>query len=403
MKASIITIGNELLGGFIIDSNASWMSRKLLDIGIRTSLKITVGDDKEEILKGLNIASKSTDLIFCTGGLGPTIDDVTLETFCEFIDANLEIDESYLEELKERFERRGREMPDSNRNQALIPNKGEVVTNPIGSARGVKYNENNKQYYVLPGVPAEMKEMMESFILPELKNNYKSDLKISTIRTTGIMESALHDKLSDLISDLKDVEIAFIPGFMGVDVRLVSEDTKRIEHLSDKIYDQMGNYIYGEDWESLEEIIGRQLREYGFTIATAESCTGGLMSDRITNIAGSSDYYLGGVVTYSNEAKTTLLGVRNETLISVGAVSEETAIEMAQGVRKLFQTDIGVSITGIAGPSGDTPNKPIGLTYIGLDFSGDIDVQKYIFSTDRRFNKELAAQAALNLVRIALL
>ncbi|MBC8174507.1 MAG: competence/damage-inducible protein A [Candidatus Marinimicrobia bacterium] len=403
MKASIITIGNELLGGFIIDSNASWMSRKLLDIGIRTSLKITVGDDKEEILKGLNIASKSTDLIFCTGGLGPTIDDVTLETFCEFIDANLEIDESYLEELKERFERRGREMPDSNRNQALIPNKGEVVTNPIGSARGVKYNENNKQYYVLPGVPAEMKEMMESFILPELKNNYKSDLKISTIRTTGIMESALHDKLSDLISDLKDVEIAFIPGFMGVDVRLVSEDTKRIEHLSDKIYDQMGNYIYGEDWESLEEIIGKQLREYGFTIATAESCTGGLMSDRITNIAGSSDYYLGGVVTYSNEAKTTLLGVRNETLISVGAVSEETAIEMAQGVRKLFQTDIGVSITGIAGPSGDTPNKPIGLTYIGLDFSGDIDVQKYIFSTDRRFNKELAAQAALNLVRIALL
>ena len=403
MKASIITIGNELLGGFIIDSNASWMSRKLLDIGIRTSLKITVGDDKEEILKGLNIASKSTDLIFCTGGLGPTIDDVTLETFCEFIDANLEIDESYLEELKERFERRGREMPDSNRNQALIPNKGEVVTNPIGSARGVKYNENNKQYYVLPGVPAEMKEMMESFILPELKNNYKSDLKISTIRTTGIMESALHDKLSDLISDLKDVEIAFIPGFMGVDVRLVSEDTKRIEHLSDKIYDQMGNYIYGEDWESLEEIIGKQLREYGFTIATAESCTGGLMSDRITNIAGSSDYYLGGVVTYSNEAKTTLLGVRNETLISVGAVSEETAIEMAQGVRKLFQTDIGVSISGIAGPSGDTPNKPIGLTYIGLDFSGDIDVQKYIFSTDRRFNKELAAQAALNLVRIALL
>lgn len=403
MKASIITIGNELLGGFIIDSNASWMSRKLLDIGIRTSLKITVGDDKEEILKGLNIASKSTDLIFCTGGLGPTIDDVTLETFCEFIDANLEIDESYLEELKERFERRGREMPDSNRNQALIPNKGEVVTNPIGSARGVKYNENNKQYYVLPGVPAEMKEMMESFILPELKNNYKSDLKISTIRTTGIMESALHDKLSDLISDLKDVEIAFIPGFMGVDVRLVSEDTKRIEHLSDKIYDQMGNYIYGEDWESLEEIIGKQLREYGFTIATAESCTGGLMSDRITNIAGSSDYYLGSVVTYSNEAKTTLLGVRNETLISVGAVSEETAIEMAQGVRKLFQTDIGVSITGIAGPSGDTPNKPIGLTYIGLDFSGDIDVQKYIFSTDRRFNKELAAQAALNLVRIALL
>lgn len=403
MKATIITIGNELLGGFIIDSNASWMSRKLMDIGIRTSLKITVGDDKEEILRGLNIASKSTDLIFCTGGLGPTIDDVTLETFCEFIGANLEIDESYLEELKERFERRGREMPDSNRNQALIPNKGEVISNPIGSARGVKYIENNKQYYILPGVPAEMKEMMESFILPDLKDNYKSDLKISTIRTTGIMESALYDKLSDLIADLKNVEIAFIPGFMGVDVRLISEDTERIKHLSDKLYDQIGNYIYGEDWQLLEEIIGRQLRENGFTIATAESCTGGLMSDRITNIAGSSDYYLGGVVTYSNEAKTTLLGVRNETLISVGAVSEETAIEMAQGVLKLFQTDIGVSITGIAGPSGDTPNKPIGLTYIGLDFSGAIDVQKYIFSTDRRFNKELAAQAALNLVRIALL
>ncbi|MDP6966385.1 MAG: competence/damage-inducible protein A [Candidatus Marinimicrobia bacterium] len=399
MKVAIITIGDEILGGFTLDSNATWMARKLMDIGIEINWKMSVGDTADDIKEALRIASEKSDVVLCTGGLGPTVDDITMKAFAEYISAELVFDEDYYERLKEIFDERGYEMPESNRGQAYVPDKGDIIPNPKGSARGVKYVANRTSYYVLPGVPSEMKAMMEKTILPEMKSTVKEDIKVTTLRTTGMMESALHDALKEEL-DGNDVRIGFLPGFTGVDIRLSSTDLDKVMELASAIYEKIGRYIYAEDWETLEEAVGRELREKGLTIAVAESCTGGLLGDRFTNVPGSSVYFLGGVVSYSNEAKMNLLGVQNDTLVEHGAVSEETAVEMAQGVRQLFQADTGISVTGISGPDGGTPEKPVGLTFIAIDYSGDVSVKRLMFLRDRRFNKELAAQTALNLVRL---
>ncbi|MAG20656.1 MAG: competence/damage-inducible protein A [Candidatus Marinimicrobia bacterium] len=399
MKVAIITIGDEILGGFTLDSNATWMARKLMDIGIEINWKMSVGDTADDIKEALRIASEKSDVVLCTGGLGPTVDDITMKAFAEYISAELVFDEDYYERLKEIFDERGYEMPESNRGQAYVPDKGDIIPNPKGSARGVKYVANRTSYYVLPGVPSEMKAMMEKTILPEMKSTVKEDIKVTTLRTTGMMESALHDALKEEL-DGNDVRIGFLPGFTGVDIRLSSTDLDKVMELASAIYEKIGRYIYAEDWETLEEAVGRELREKGLTIAVAESCTGGLLGDRFTNVPGSSVYFLGGVVSYSNEAKMNLLGVQNDTLVEHGAVSEETAAEMAQGVRQLFQADTGISVTGISGPDGGTPEKPVGLTFIAIDYSGDVSVKRLMFLRDRRFNKELAAQTALNLVRL---
>ncbi|MFQ6673856.1 MAG: nicotinamide-nucleotide amidohydrolase family protein, partial [Fidelibacterota bacterium] len=248
----------------------------------------------------------------------------------------------------------------------------------------------------------EMKAMMEESVLPAVSELVSTGLRVTTLRTTGLMESALHEMVSDLV-EASPAAVSFIPGFLGVDVRLTSRDENAVLELSSAILDRLGNHVYAEDWETLEEAVGRLLREEGLTLAVAESCTGGLLADRLTDVPGSSDYFLGGVVTYSDGAKVSMLGVKEDTLASTGAVSEETAREMARGVRELLQAHLGVAITGIAGPTGGTPGKPVGLTYIGLDYAGDCHVIRYIFSEDRRFNKELAAQAALNSIRLALI
>ena len=401
MNVAVITIGNELLGGYTLDTNATWIGRKLMDIGIQTTIKISVPDSKSDILNALGIAKEKSDVIICTGGLGPTNDDVTRASFCDFINAQLVFDEKYYETLVDRFKRRGFEIPESNRGQAYILDKGEIIPNPKGSALGIQYQEDHKRYFVLPGVPSEMKAMMEETILPELKSLSPDSLSVHTIRTTGIMESALYNLLSDTIGE-SSVDVSFIPGFMGVDMRLTSRDSDAVMELSSEIYDRVGNYIYAEQWETLEAVVGRLLKEKGLSIAVAESCTGGLLADRLTNVPGSSEYFLGGIVSYSNEAKTSFLGVEDLTLMSEGAVSEKCAFEMAEGVRKAFQTNVSISITGIAGPGGDTPQKPVGLTYIGFDYSGNIEVKRFVFSQDRRYNKELAVQAALNILRLGI-
>ncbi|MFQ6608810.1 MAG: competence/damage-inducible protein A [Fidelibacterota bacterium] len=402
MNVGIISIGNELLNGFTLDSNSTWIARKLVDLGIPVNLKLTVHDDKSEIVEAFHIVSEKCEVILCTGGLGPTSDDVTKSAYCQFISAGLKLDETYLAELQKRFDRRGLSMSDANREQALVPDKGGVIPNPFGSALGLKYIDVERRIYLMPGVPSEMKRMMEETILPELENLPRQKFLVTALRTTGIMESALYDLVKDLLDD-KKVSISFLPGFMGVDIRLSSPDQKAMNELSKNIFRRIKNYVYAEDWETMEDVVGRTLIERGMTLATAESCTGGLLGNRITNTPGSSEYYLGGVVSYSDTAKRNLLGVSQDTLSSVGAVSAETAQEMAVGVRQLFQSDIGVSITGIAGPGGGTPEKPVGLVFIAVDVSGDIEVRQFIFSEDRRYNKELSAQTALNLVRLSLL
>ena len=401
MNAGIISVGNELLMGFTLDSNSTWIARKLLDLGIKVDLKLTIADNEGEILEAFKTLSSRCDVILCTGGLGPTSDDVTKSAYCDFIQAGLELNEDYLEELKKKFEDRQLVMSDSNREQAMVPDKGETIPNSLGSALGLKYVDEESRIYVMPGVPSEMKRMMEETVLPELEQLPRDELHVTTIRLTGIMESALYDQVKDLLND-NIVKVAFLPGFLGVDVRLMSRDKDSLLELSGQFFDRLGNYVYAEDWETLEDAVGRLLIERGLTLATAESCTGGLLGNRITNVAGSSEYYLGGIVSYSDAAKMNLLGVSQETLKEFGAVSEETAQEMALGARRVLQSDVGVSITGIAGPTGGTEDKPVGLVYIAVDVAGDVAVRKFVFSEDRRYNKELSAQAALNLVRMSM-
>jgi len=387
--------------GFTLDSNSTWIARKLLDLGIKVDLKLTIADNEGEILEAFKTLSSRCDVILCTGGLGPTSDDVTKSAYCDFIQAGLELNEDYLEELKKKFEDRQLVMSDSNREQAMVPDKGETIPNSLGSALGLKYVNEENHIYVMPGVPSEMKRMMEETVLPELEQLPRDELHVTTIRLTGIMESALYDQVKDLLND-NIVKVAFLPGFLGVDVRLMSRDKDSLLELSGQFFDRLGNYVYAEDWETLEDAVGRLLIERGLTLATAESCTGGLLGNRITNVAGSSEYYLGGIVSYSDAAKMNLLGVSQETLKEFGAVSEETAQEMAAGARRVLQSDVGVSITGIAGPTGGTEDKPVGLVYIAVDVAGDVAVRKFVFSEDRRYNKELSAQAALNLVRMSM-
>ena len=401
MNAGIISVGNELLMGFTLDSNSTWIARKLLDLGIKVDLKLTIADNEGEILEAFKTLSSRCDVILCTGGLGPTSDDVTKSAYCDFIQAGLELNEDYLEELKKKFEDRQLVMSDSNREQAMVPDKGETIPNSLGSALGLKYVDEENHIYVMPGVPSEMKRMMDETVLPELEQLPRDELHVTTIRLTGIMESALYDQVKDLLND-NVVKVAFLPGFLGVDVRLMSRDKDSLLELSGQFFDRLGNYVYAEDWETLEDAVGRLLIERGLTLATAESCTGGLLGNRITNVAGSSEYYLGGIVSYSDAAKMNLLGVSQETLKEFGAVSEETAKEMAAGARRVLQSDVGVSITGIAGPTGGTEDKPVGLVYIAVDVAGDVAVRKFVFSEDRRYNKELSAQAALNLVRMSM-
>ncbi len=401
MNAGIISVGNELLMGFTLDSNSTWIARKLLDLGIKVDLKLTIADNEGEILEAFKTLSSRCDVILCTGGLGPTSDDVTKSAYCDFIQAGLGLNEDYLEELKKKFEDRQLVMSDSNREQAMVPDKGETIPNSLGSALGLKYVDEENHIYVMPGVPSEMKRMMDETVLPELEQLPRDELHVTTIRLTGIMESALYDQVKDLLND-NVVKVAFLPGFLGVDVRLMSRDKDSLLELSGQFFDRLGNYVYAEDWETLEDAVGRLLIERGLTLATAESCTGGLLGNRITNVAGSSEYYLGGIVSYSDAAKMNLLGVSQETLKEFGAVSEETAQEMAAGARRVLQSDVGVSITGIAGPTGGTEDKPVGLVYIAVDVAGDVAVRKFVFSEDRRYNKELSAQAALNLVRMSM-
>jgi nicotinamide-nucleotide amidase len=401
VNAGIISVGNELLMGFTLDSNSTWIARKLLDLGIKVDLKLTIADNEGEILEAFKTLSSRCDVILCTGGLGPTSDDVTKSAYCDFIQAGLELNEDYLEELKKKFEDRQLVMSDSNREQAMVPDKGETIPNSLGSALGLKYVDEENHIYVMPGVPSEMKRMMDETVLPELEQLPRDELHVTTIRLTGIMESALYDQVKDLLND-NVVKVAFLPGFLGVDVRLMSRDKDSLLELSGQFFDRLGNYVYAEDWETLEDAVGRLLIERGLTLATAESCTGGLLGNRITNVAGSSEYYLGGIVSYSDAAKMNLLGVSQETLKEFGAVSEETAQEMAEGARRVLQSDVGVSITGIAGPTGGTEDKPVGLVYIAVDVAGDVAVRKFVFSEDRRYNKEVSAQAALNLVRMSM-
>tara|TARA_A100001011_G_scaffold331856_1_gene358538 strand:- start:30180 stop:31400 length:1221 start_codon:yes stop_codon:yes gene_type:complete len=402
MKASIITIGNELLKGFTIDSNSSYIGSKLTDLGVRTVWKATPEDNSDEIIESIKIANSKSDIIICTGGLGPTIDDVTLKTFSSFINKKILIDEEYLKVLKNKYLKRNIKMSDINKNQSNYIEDTNIIPNDLGSARGIDYFFNNAQFFFLPGVPKEMRKMFDNYVVNKISNSIDEKYYTLRIKTFGIVESKIQELIYSKL-DLKNISISFLPSFKGVQIILFSKSLKLLNSLGSEIECLLGDKVYTNENFSLEEIILKLLANKKLTFSIAESCSGGLTSDLITNIPGSSKIFKGSIISYSNESKISLLNVSKESIKTFGAVSDQVAKEMAIGVRKRFNTDIGLSITGIAGPTGDSKDKPIGFTSFGINDSNGDFVLNRILSNHRRTNKELSSRTILNLLRLKIL
>lgn len=402
MKAEIVTIGDEILLGQTVDTNSAYISQKLSQLGIEVDYKISVGDDIKNISEALTIALSRADLVITTGGLGPTNDDITKKAIVKVFKRNLVFHEEILMKVEESFKKRGMEMPKINQNQALLPQGSKAIPNQFGSAPGIFVREENRLFFALPGVPLEMRSMMEKDVLKILEKSSKVNVFEKKLRTTGIPESAIYERIEPVLASTSEVKVAFLPSFLGVDVRLNSRSQERLQEKEKQIGELLGNVVYGEGDITLEEVVGGLLKDKRKTVSVAESCTGGLIGKRFTNVSGSSEYFERGVVSYSNQAKMELLKVPQEMIKKYGAVSEQVAILMAEGIRRISKTDYGLSATGIAGPTGGTPEKPVGLVWIGLAHENDSFAEKFLFGEDRETNRQRAAQAALNLVRLFL-
>lgn len=407
--AELLSIGDELLFGQIVDTNAQWLSVALDQVGIRVIRKTTIGDQEEEILAAVAQAEGRADIILMTGGLGPTSDDLTKPCLAKYFNCELKIHEEALAEVREFFESRGRELTEVNRQQAALPVCCTKITNVIGTAPGMWFEKNGKVFVSMPGVPHEMKKMMTDIIIPKLLTIYKMPVIMhQVIRTVGIGESVLADKLIPFEESLPPhIKIAYLPSLGEVKIRLtgmgdsqeklkteLKQLTKDVQAIADK-------YIYGYGDELLEEVIGKILRSRKLTLSIAESCTGGYLSHLITSIPGSSDYFLGSMIPYAYEVKMRQLGVKPEVLEKNGAVSEPTIIEMANIVRAKFNTDIGVATSGIAGPGGATPDKPVGMIWIAYSDKYQTVTRKLLLSKDRMINIRMASVALLNLIRLS--
>ena len=404
MKIALLSIGNELLSGDTNNTNATWIGKELTEIGCTVIQQVTVPDKEIPIINTLSqLCVLEPDFIIITGGLGPTDDDITRKTLFDFVGTDAIFDDEYWDELSKRFKRYGMEIPESNRNQALIPKEGEVIPNPVGSARGSKFKLDGSTLISLPGVPSEMKSMMTETVIPLILENGVRPKSIRTIRTAGIPESALIEQIAQIIEKDHGCDIGYYPSLFGVDIRLLHNDENPVTQLSNELIECLGVSVYGVGKESFEESIIKLAIKKGKTVSTAESCTGGLIGHRLTEISGSSDVFKGGLVVYSNEAKMHLLDISKQILDSHGAVSEKTATIMAENVKKIFKSDYGISVTGIAGPTGGTDEKPVGLVYIGLANNKGVKVKKFHFGNDRKRNKLRTSQAALNWLRLSLL
>jgi len=408
MNAQIISIGDELLIGQTVNTNASFVGAKLTDIGVEVKKVITTSDEMDAILSDLDTALQRSDIVIVTGGLGPTHDDITREAICRFFKCGMREDPDVLEDIKERFNRFGRPLTPTNKDQAMVPECCEAIRNFNGTAPGFWIEQNGKIVAVMPGVPREMQAMMENFVIPNIKARYADKLRQIVrlnILTTGIAESNLFDKLSPVDEVLKDVKVAFLPNLGGVKIRLTGEGSsldearEKVDAASQQVRLHVGRYVYGTGEDELSQVIGNLLKDRQMTIAVAESCTGGNISNMITDRSGSSEYFERGVIAYSNAAKVEILQVDEDLIQMKGAVSEEVALEMAKGVRSISGTDLGVSITGILGPKGATTTKPVGLIYIAVASHENAVVKKYNFGGTRLENKIRSTYAALELVR----
>ncbi|MCP4456807.1 MAG: competence/damage-inducible protein A [Cytophagales bacterium] len=406
-KAEIITIGDEILYGQTLDTNSHWISGELDQLGIKVIRKTTIPDLENHILAAFAEAETRADIILITGGLGPTNDDLTKPCLAKYFGVELEMNEEALTELTELYARSGWELSELNRGQAIQPVGAAKITNELGTAPGIWLEQNDTIFISMPGVPFEMKGIMEKEVLPKLKARFVTgNIHHRILKTGGIAESTLAEKLESWEANLPShMKLAYLPSLAQVKLRLtaIGEDLKQLEIDADeqiqKCIPLIQKYIYATENISLEERVGQLLREQGKTISCAESCTGGYLSHLFTTIPGSSDYFQGSYVAYSYEIKEKALKVDHKLLTEKGAVSEEVVIQMARNIRKVFNTDIGVSLSGIAGPGGATPDKPVGTIWIAYSDANNTFAKKFIFAKDRKLNIQLSAIVALNIVR----
>ncbi len=363
---------------------------------------MTVGDSGTEIRSAIEHLWNQNDIIIVTGGLGPTHDDITKNVIADYFGSSLQLHEPTLKILSERLSRRNIPITDQHKEQAMLPEDAEVIPNHVGTAAGFHYNRDSKHLFCAPGVPREMQEMVDQEILPRLNELRGEPIETRILRTAGVPESELYKHVKDLVDPLPPSMVAFLPHIFGVDIRLISKNQPQIDAAMRAIQQRLGSSVYSTENRTLNAVIGDLLRERKFTIATAESCTGGLLADTLTDVPGSSDYFQRGFVTYSNQSKIDELGVPEAIIVEHGAVSEGVARAMALGAQEAANTDIAVSTTGIAGPGGGTVEKPIGLVYISIAIAETVEVYKYQFGADRRMNKERTVYTALNRLRLKL-
>lgn len=411
-KAYLISTGTELLLGDTVDSNSVFISQQLNAIGIRVIGKSTVGDNEVTIRNALKAGLELADMVISSGGLGPTFDDLTKEIACEVMGTKMELREAEADILKDFFARRHRPMPEINLKQAMFPPEAIVLKNPLGTAPGMYLDKNNKVIVLLPGPPREMRAMYQNELEPLLKKNYYLDtlrVAVRKIKVFGTGESQVEEMLTPIIKNPCGCSLALIAAEGEVQIRVTAEGENAdhsqeiLDKLTKQIVDLMGDFVFGFDDDTLVQITTNLIREKGKIIAAAESCTGGWLSKAITDLPGSSDYFWGSVISYSNEAKMNLLGVNEETLNRFGAVSEQTAREMAYGIIKQSGSEVGVAITGIAGPGGGTEEKPVGLVYVAVAEGEECMVRELRFVGSREAIRILSVKSALDLVRKHLL
>jgi nicotinamide-nucleotide amidase len=410
-RAEIIAIGDELLYGQVVDTNSHWISQELDKIGVKVVFRTTVGDHRESILEAFKSAEQRADIVLITGGLGPTSDDLTKPLLAEYFNCDIELVPEALEDVARFFTQRGRELTELNRLQAYLPTKCKYIRNEVGTAPGMWFEENSVLWMSMPGVPHEMERLMAEFVLPELKRRF--DLPViyhKLIRTVGIGESWLADSIRAWEENLPDhIKLAYLPSLGEVKLRLtaVGKDyallASQVAEQIQKCLPLISPYIYGYDQDTLPEVVGRLLKNKNKTLALAESCSGGYISHLITGIAGSSAHFKGAIVPYHNAAKISMLGVKESTLEQMGAVSEQTVVEMAKNARVKFKADYCLSTSGIAGPSGGTLEKPVGTVWMACDYAGGTVTKKLQLSNDRDINIHRSAIAALDILRNCIL
>ena len=411
MKVEIITIGDELLLGFTTDTNAAYLARTLAAEGVEIARRASVGDDAEAIAEAVRAALDRTGAVITTGGLGPTADDLTKPAIAGVFGRKLELRDDLVAMIEERFRTYGFKgpIPASNRQQAFVPEGARVLENRHGSAPGIWLeDERHRWVAMLPGVPREMRGMTHDVLIPRLRERagtVREVVQSRTLRCIGISESHLADLLGARARAVRGLPLAYIPSVAGIDIRLTargvasSDALAMLEAAVAELKPIIGEHIYGEDESDLADVVLQRTRAQGYRLAVAESCTGGMLGARLTAIPGASDVFVGGIVAYDDAVKVRALGVDPATLRAHGAVSEATARDMASGIRRVMETQVGVAITGIAGPSGGTADKPVGLVWTVADVEGRVRATHRVFPGNREEIRQRAAQAALDLVR----